>query len=105
MGGSIQTSYFSTDLNYMITDMWQSVTGLGSSAVSASVTDLAVSSELDVGGDVFRITQSVVVCASMISAPVIGNLCTVSGIERMIAGFSQSTDGLSYTIDMAEITT
>jgi hypothetical protein len=89
----------------MITDLWQSVTGLGSSAVSASVTDLAVSSELDVGGDVFRITQSVVVCASMISAPVIGNLCTVSGIERMIAGFSQSTDGLSYTIDMAEITT
>jgi hypothetical protein len=89
----------------MITDLWQSITGLGSSAVSASVTDLAVSSELDVGGDVFRITQSVVVCASMISAPVIGNLCTVSGIERMIAGFSQSTDGLSYTIDMAEITT
>jgi hypothetical protein len=89
----------------MITDLWQSVTGLGSSAVSASVTDLAVSSELDVGGDVFRITQSVVVCASMISAPIIGNLCTVSGIERMVAGFSQSTDGLSYTIDMAEITT
>ena len=105
MGGLIQTSYFSTDLNYMITDLWQSVTGLGSSAVSASVTDLAVSSELDVGGDVFRITQSVVVCASMISAPIIGNLCTVSGIERMVAGFSQSTDGLSYTIDMAEITT
>ena len=105
MGGLIQTSYFSTDLNYMIIDLWQSVTGLGSSAVSASVTDLAVSSELDVGGDVFRITQSVVVCASMISAPIIGNLCTVSGIERMVAGFSQSTDGLSYTIDMAEITT
>ena len=105
MGGLIQTSYFSTDLNYMITDLWQSVTGLGSNAVSASVTDLAVSSELDVGGDVFRITQSVVVCASMISAPIIGNLCTVSGIERMVAGFSQSTDGLSYTIDMAEITT
>ena len=105
MGGLIQTSYFSTDLNYMITDLWQSVTGLGSNAVSASVTDLAVSSELDVGGDVFRITQSAVVCASMISAPVIGSLCTVSGIERMIAGFSQSTDGLSYTIDLAEITT
>lgn len=105
MGGLIQTSYFSSDLNYMIIDLWQSVTGLGSNAVSASVTDLAVSSELDVGGDVFRITQSAVVCASMISAPVIGNLCTVSGIERMIAGFSQSTDGLSYTIDLAEITT
>lgn len=105
MGGSIPTSYFGTDLNYMITDLWQSVTGLGSNAVSASVTDLATSSELDVGGEVFRITQSVVVCASMISAPIIGGLCTVSGVERMIAGFTESTDGLSYTIDLAEITT
>jgi hypothetical protein len=41
----------------------------------------------------------------MVSAPVIGSLCTVSGVERMIAGFTESTDGLSYTIDMAEITT
>ncbi len=105
MGGSIPTSYFGTDLNYMITDLWQSVTGLGSNAVSASVTDLATTSELDVGGEVFRITQSLVVCASMVSAPVIGSLCTVSGVERMIAGFTESTDGLSYTIDMAEITT
>ena len=105
MGGSIPTSYFGNDLNYMITDLWQSVTGLGSSAVSASVTDLATTSELDIGGEIFRITQSVVVCASMISAPIIGSLCTVSGTERMIAGFTESTDGLSYTIDMAEITT
>lgn len=105
MGGSISTSYFGTDLNYMIADLWQSVTGLGSNAVSASVSDLATTSELDVGGEVFRITQSVVVCASMVSAPVIGSLCTVSGIERMIAGFSESTDGLSYNIDLAEITT
>ena len=105
MGGSIPTSYFGTDLNYMITDLWQSVTGLGSNAVSASVTDLATASELDVGGEVFRITQSLVVCASMISAPVIGSLCTVSGVERMVSGFSESPDGLSYNIDLAEITT
>lgn len=105
MGGSIPISYFGNDLGYMIKDLWQSVTGLGSNPVSASVTDLATTSELDVGGDVFRITQSVVVCASMISAPVIGSLCTVSGVERMIAGFTESTDGLSYTLDMAEITT
>jgi hypothetical protein len=26
-------------------------------------------------------------------------------VERMIGGFSQSTDGLSYTIELAEITT
>jgi hypothetical protein len=89
----------------MIQDLYQSVTGLGSASVSASVTDLTTASELDIGGEVFRITQSIVVLASSISAPSIGSLCTVSGIERMVGGFSQSTDGLSYTIELAEITT
>jgi hypothetical protein len=46
-----------------------------------------------------------VVCASVISAPTIGSLCTISGTERMIAGFSLSTDGVSYNIELAEITT
>jgi hypothetical protein len=32
-------------------------------------------------------------------------LCSVSGTERMVAGFSQSTDGVSYTIELADITT
>ena len=105
MGGAISTSYFGTDLNYMIADLWQSVTGLGSNPVSASVTDLATSSELDVGGEVFRITQSMVVCASAISAPTIGSLCTINGEERMVAGFSYGSDSLSYTIEFAEITT
>ena len=105
MAGTIQTSYFSTDLQFMIADMHQTVTGLGSSAVSASVTDLATSSQLDIGGEVFNITQSLIVLASSISAPTIGSLCTVSGTERMIGGFSQSTDGLSFTIELAEITT
>lgn len=105
VGGSIPTSYFGTDLSYMITDLWQSVTGLGSNAVSASVTDLATASELDVGGEVFRITQSLVVCAGVISAPSIGGLVTLGGNERMIAGFSLSPDGISYTIDLADITT
>jgi hypothetical protein len=105
MAGSIPTSYFSTDLSYMIEDLYQTVTGLGSSSVSASVTDLTNASELEIGGDVFRITQSLVVLASSISAPSIGSLCTVSGVERMIGGFSQSTDGVSYTIELAEITT
>jgi hypothetical protein len=105
MAGTISTSYFATDLSYMIQDLYQSVTGLASSAVSASVTDLATSSQLDIGGEVFNITQSLVVLASSISAPTIGSLCTVSGTERMIGGFSQSTDGLSYTIELAEITT
>jgi len=105
MAGTISTSYFATDLSYMIQDLYQSVTGLGSASVSASVTDLTTASELDIGGEVFRITQSIVVLASSISAPSIGSLCTVSGIERMVGGFSQSTDGLSYTIELAEITT
>ena len=105
MAGSIPTSYFATDLSNMIQDLYQSVTGLGSSSVSASVTDLATASELEIGGEVFRVTQSLVVLASAISAPVIGSLCTVSGVERMIGGFSQSTDGLSFTIELAEITT
>ena len=105
MAGTIDTSYFSTDLQFMIADMFQKVTGLASSSVSASVTDLTTASELEIGGEVFRVTQSVVVLASAISAPTIGSLCTVSGVERMIGGFSQSTDGLSFTIELAEITT
>ncbi len=105
MAGTIDTSYFSTDLQFMIADMFQTVTGLASSSVSASVTDLTTASELEIGGEVFRVTQSVVVLASAISAPTIGSLCTVSGVERKIGGFSQSTDGLSFTIELAEITT
>jgi hypothetical protein len=105
MAGTISTSYFATDLTYMIQDLYQSVTGLGSSSVSASVTDLVTASDLEIGGEVFRVTQSIVVLASSISAPTIGSLCTVSGVERMVGGFSQSTDGLSFTIELAEITT
>jgi hypothetical protein len=69
MAGTIDTSFFSTDLQFMIADMHQTVTGLGSSAVSASVTDLTTASELEIGGEVFRVTQSLVVLASGISAP------------------------------------
>lgn len=105
MAGAISTSYFSSDLSYMINDLWTSITGLGSNPVSASITDLGTTSELDVGGEVFRITQSVVVCAGVISSPSIGSLVTLGGNERMIASFSLSPDGLSYNIDLAEITT
>ena len=105
MGGAISTSYFGTDLNYVISDLWTSVTGLATNAVSASVTELATSSELDVGGEVFRITQSLVVCAGVVSTPEIGNLVTLDGTERMIASFSLAPDGISYTIELAEITT
>jgi len=105
MSGTIDTTYFSTDLTYMIGDLWASVTGLGSSAVSASVTDLGTAQELDIGGDVIRITQSLVVKVSAISAPAIGQLCSVSGVERMIAGFSKAADDVSYTIELADITT
>jgi hypothetical protein len=105
MGGSIETSYFGKDLTYMIGDLWSAVTGLGTNTASASVTDLANASELDVGGEVFRITQNMVVSASAVSTPSIGSLCTVSGVERMVGAYSVSPDGLSYSIDLAEITT
>jgi hypothetical protein len=105
MGGSIETSYFGKDLTYMIGDLWSAVTGLGTNTTSASVTDLANASELDVGGEVFRITQNMVVSASAVSTPSIGSLCTVSGVERMVGSYSISPDGLSYSIDLVEITT
>lgn len=105
MGGAISTSYFGNDLHWAINDLWQSVTGLGSNPVSASVTDLAKSADLDVGGEVLRLAKTMVVCASMVSAPVIGNLCTVDGTEFMVGSFSTSADGLSYTIDLADPTT
>ena len=105
MAGNIPTSYFATDLSFMIADLFQSVTGLGSNTVSASVTDITTASDLEIGGEVFRITQSIVVPASAVSAPQIGALCTISGVERMIGGFSLSSDGVSFAIDLAEITT
>ena len=105
MGGAISTSYFGTDLHYMISDLWVSVTGLASNPVSAVATDLGTSADLDVGGEVFRLTKSLVVCASSISAVTIGNLCTLDGQEFMIAQFSTSTDGISFTLDLADPTT
>jgi hypothetical protein len=105
MAGSIDTTYFLSDLNGMIKDLHSSVTGLGSNAVSASVTDLTTATDLDVGGEILRITQSLVVPASSISAPTIGMLCSISGVERMVAGFSQSVDGVSYNLELADITT
>ena len=105
MGGAISTSYFGTDLHYMISDLWVSVTGLASNPVSAVATDLGTSADLDVGGEVLRLTKSLVVCASAISAVTIGNLCTLDGQEFMIAQFSTSTDGISYTLDLADPTT
>ena len=105
MGGAISTSYFGTDLHYMINDLWVSVTGLASNPVSAIATDLATASDLDVGGEVFRLTKSLVVCASAVSTVTIGSLCTLENREFMIAQFSTSTDGLSYTLDLADPTT
>lgn len=106
MAGRLDTSVFSADLSEMISDLYTSVTGLGSNAVSASVTDLAFEATLDVGGDVVTITQTLIVPASAISAPpTIGSLCTVGDTERMVARWSISADGVSYSIDVADITT
>lgn len=105
MGGAISTSYFGTDLHHIINDLWVSVTGLASNPVSAAATDLGTSADLDVGGEVLRLTKSIVVCASAVSTVTIGNLCSLDGKEFMVAQFSTSTDGLSYTLDLADPTT
>ena len=106
MAGRLDTTIFGTDLNEIITDLYTVVTGLATNAVSASVTDLSFVSELEVGGEVFTITQTLIVPASVVSAPpVIGSLCTVGGTERMVARWSISADEVSYNIDVAEITT
>ena len=68
-------------------------------------TDLATAPDLDVGGEVFRLTKSLVVCASAVSTVTIGNLCTLENKEFMVAQFSTSTDGLSFTLDLADPTT
>jgi hypothetical protein len=106
MAGRLDIAVFRTDLTELISDLYTVVTGLATNAVSASVTDLAFTSELDVGGEVYTITQTLIVPASVVSAPpVIGSLCTVGGTERMVARWSISADEVSYNIDVAEITT
>lgn len=106
MAGRLDTSVLETDLSEMISDLYTSVTGLGSNAVSAAVTDLAFEATLEIGGEVVTITQTLIVSASSISAPpTIGSLCTVGDTERMVARYSVSADGVSYNIDVADITT
>ena len=105
MAGSIDTTYFLSDLNGMIKDLHLSVIGLGSNAVSASASDLTTATNLDIGGEILRITQSLVAPASSISATTIGMLCSVSDTERMVAGFSKSTDGVLFPMKIVDITT
>lgn len=106
MAGRLDTSVFNSDLSEMIYDLYTVVTGLATNAVSASVTDLSFASELEVGGEVYTITQTLIVPANVISAPpTIGSLCTIGGTERMVARWTISADGVSYNIDVADITT
>jgi hypothetical protein len=60
---------------------------------------------LEVGGEIIRVSQSLVVDATAVSVPVIGNVVTIGGVGRMIANFTTSSDALSYTIDIADQTT
>lgn len=105
MGGLINTSYFGKDLNYIISDLWVAVTGLATNTISASQTDLTNGADLDTGGEVLRSVKSLVVCASAISAPSIGQLCSVSGTEFMITQITLAQDGICYTLDLADPTT
>ena len=106
MAGRLDTSVLNTDLSELISDLYTVVTGLATNAVSASVTDLSFASELEVGGEVYTITQTLIVQATAISAPpTIGSLVTIGDTERMIARWTISADGVSYNIDVADITT
>jgi hypothetical protein len=106
MAGRLDTTIFGTDLSEIISDMYTVVTGLATNSVSASVTDLSFASELEVGGEVYTITQTLIVNANTISAPpTIGSLCTIGDTERMVARWTISADGVSYNIDVADITT
>jgi len=105
MGGNIQISYFGKDLDAIIGDLWVSVTGLSTNAISASQTDLTNGADLDVGGEVLRSVKTLVVCASSISAPSIGQLCSVSGTEFMVTQITLSQDGICYSLDLADPTT
>ena len=98
MAGAISTSFFTADLRQMINDLYTTVTGLGSNAVSASVTDLAYATDLEVGGEVIRVSQSLVVDATAVSVPTIGNVITIGGVGRMIANFSTSPDVITLPV-------
>lgn len=106
MAGRLDIAVLGNDLTELISDLYTVVTGLATNSVSASVTDLSFASELEVGGEIYNITQTLIVPASVVSAPpTIGSLCTVGGTERMVARWTISADGVSYNIDVAEITT
>ena len=72
---------------------------------SVSQSRYPYATDLEVGGEVIRVSQSLVVDATAVSVPTIGNVITIGGVGRMIANFSTSPDGLSYTIDIADQTT
>jgi hypothetical protein len=104
MAGLLSTSVLSSDLNGMIADLYVSVTGNQvSGTASASLTDFQFASELEVGGEVYNISQSVIMGATDFSAsPIVGDTLTIDGTARMIARWSLSSDGVSYTIDIAD---
>jgi hypothetical protein len=104
MAGLIDTTVLASDLEGMIGDLYVSVTGNQvNGTASASLTDFQFASELEVGGEVYSISQSVIMGATDFSAsPVVGDTLTIDGTQRMIARWSLSSDGLSYTIDIAD---
>lgn len=104
MAGLLSTSVLSSDLNGMIADLFVSVTGNQvSGTASASLTDFQFASELEVGGEVYNISQSVIMNATDFSAsPIVGDTLTIDGTARMIARWSLASDGVSYAIDIAD---
>lgn len=104
MSGLLDTSILETDLSGMINDLYASVTGgQVSGTASASLTDFQFASELEIGGEVYNITQTLIMKESSFSTePLVGDAIFVDGQNRMIARWSLSADGVSYSIDIAD---
>lgn len=107
MGGLLDADVLKADLTGMIGDLYADITGLTSSGtIEASVTDIGFEAELQIGGDVFTIKQTLIVRADEVTTAIaVGNLVQVDGTERMIGRYTLSSDGVSYTIDVVDVTT
>ena len=79
MAGLLSTSVLQSDLNGMIADLYVSVTGNQvSGTASASLTDFQFASELEVGGEVYNISQSVIMGATDFSSSGVPSPCIKS---------------------------
>ena len=99
---SVPTSYFGTDLQYMIEDFPVSVTGLGS-AITGTISELDTTETLMMGGGDIDFSQRLVIPANGVTLATVGKKITVNGSQKRISRISQSQDGVHITLDLANI--